>query len=123
MSTKENESIVSGTVHKVGETQKVTDTFSKRTLVVDTGEKYGNLIPVEFVQDKADHLDGLREGMEVKVHADLDGRYSEKHDRYFLSLKGWKVEQIVEKGVAVPTDGAVEASAQPDSEYNDDLPF
>jgi hypothetical protein len=80
---------ITGTVHHVGQTEVISDKFSKRLLVVKTEQEYNNLCPVEFTKDKAALLDGLQIGQSVSIEVNLGGR--EWNGKYFASINGWKL--------------------------------
>lgn len=106
--------ILSGKIIKVGETEQIKDTFKKREIVIETDEKYPQSVPVEFVQDKTELLDGLNEGDSVAVSYNLRGR--EWNGRYYVNVQGWKIE----KTGSAPEPVTVDES---DSGEDDDLPF
>lgn len=81
----------SGKVHKVGAEQKITDNFSKRQLVIDTGEKFAPYLPIDFTNKNMSLLDALNVGQEVTVLLNLGGRES-KDGRYWPDISGWKIE-------------------------------
>ena len=58
---------VQGKIKLVGDIQEITDSFSKRELVIVTQEQYPQTLCVEFVQDKMSLLDDFQEGQEVKI--------------------------------------------------------
>jgi len=87
--------IVKGTVVKVSETEQVTDSFKKRTLLLKTKGDYPQEIEFEFVQNRVDLLDSVVEGADATVFFNLKGRTWEKagqEPRVFTSLQGWKIE-------------------------------
>jgi hypothetical protein len=108
--------ILSGKIIKVGETEQIKDTFKKRELVIETDEKYPQSVPVEFVQDKTELLDGLNEGDSVAVSYNLRGR--EWNGRYYVNVQGWKLE----KTSSAPAPAPVTVD-ETDSGADDDLPF
>jgi hypothetical protein len=65
---------VLGKVKVVGAVQQVSASFVKRELVVTTDEQYPQSIMIEFVQDKADLLNAVSVGDNVKVSINLGGR-------------------------------------------------
>jgi len=136
-----------GTVKKVGETQRISDRFSKREVVVTSEEeRYPQNVAFEFTNDRADLLDGVRESDRVTVHFDISSREWAAPDgsvKYFTSLRAWKLDKPDEaggKGGAQASRTAENAPAQrfvsspppPQAEMpkdagtaegNDDLPF
>lgn len=107
-------SILTGKVHKVFDTQQITDTFTKRELVVETDGEYPQYIKIEFVKDKTALLDELNEGDSVTVSYDLRGR--EWNGKYFTNVQGWKLEKTGSAPAPVTVN-------ETDSGADDDLPF
>ncbi len=123
---------INGTVKVVGTTQKVSEKFSKRELVVsESGTQFPQLIPVEFTQGNTSMLDGFAPGDEVTVTCFVNGREWTRDGvtKYFLSLKGDRIEKTV--GRAQPAPVAARAAAPPppsiadlpQDSTEDDLPF
>lgn len=83
---------IQGKIIKIGDTEKVSETFTKRLVVVETDETYPQTIPVEFVKDKTSLLDIYNVGDQVKVSINLRGR--EWNGKYFLNANGWKIEKL-----------------------------
>ena len=80
---------ITGTVHHIGQTEVISEKFSKRLLVVATEDKFNNLAPIEFTKEKTGLLDGLRIGQNVSVEANVGGR--EYSGKYYPSITGWKL--------------------------------
>lgn len=82
---------ITGTIHHIGPVETVgSNGFTKQLLVVNNGQQYDNLTPIEFAKDKTALLNGLRVGQSVTVHINLGGR--EYNGKYYPSVRGWKVE-------------------------------
>lgn len=82
---------ITGTIHFIGPVETVgTNGFTKQLLVVNNGQQYDNLTPIEFAKDKTALLNGLRVGQNVTVHVNVGGR--EYASKYYPSIRGWKVE-------------------------------
>lgn len=115
-------------VYSVGDTQQISDKFSKRDLVLlDESGKYPQHICIQFTQDKCDLLDNFGEGQEVEVAYILRGRLwlnpKTNVEQCFNTLEGWKIEAV---GGSTPTPVAqpVAVAVDGDSESGDDiLPF
>ncbi|MBK8226058.1 MAG: DUF3127 domain-containing protein [Flavobacteriales bacterium] len=126
--------IISGTIKVVGQTQQVSEKFSKRELVVtEQGGQYPQMIPIEFKQDKTGLLEGFRPGDEVTVTCYVNGREWTGKDgvtKYFLSLAGNRIERSG-AGAASSGGGAAQAAPAPtmadmppiSADGEDDLPF
>lgn len=125
---------ISGTIKVVGNTQKVSEKFSKRELVVtESGGQYPQLIPIEFKQDKTSLLEGYSPGDEVTVTCYVNGREWTGKDgvtKYFLSLAGNRIERSGASSGA-SSGGGAQAAPPPSmadmppitAEGEDDLPF
>ncbi|MGI5867967.1 MAG: DUF3127 domain-containing protein [Kiritimatiellia bacterium] len=122
-----------GTIKKIGDVQTFPSGFSKRELVVTSeGERYPQDIMFEFLKEKADMLTSLNEADRVKVYFDIGGR--EYNGRYYNSLKGWKIEKLLDADTVAPDSPSFPspASASPSDpppmpkdveEDDDNLPF
>ncbi|GGG61383.1 DUF3127 domain-containing protein [Hymenobacter glacieicola] len=103
---------ITGTIAFIGDTQQVSDKFTKRLLAVQVVD--GNFTETpsfEFVQDRVDLLDNFAEGQEVVVDFNVRGReYQPKTGGrgFFTSLQGWK---ITAAGAAQPATKAAPAKA------------
>lgn len=112
---------IKGTVETVLELETFPSGFSKRVLVILTGDKYPQTIPVEFVKDKIEVLTGLVKGQEVEASVNLRG--SEYNGKYYANIQGWKLDKGGVKEAAKPQAGVVTA---PDGDWDkdeDDIPF
>lgn len=90
---------VIGRIVEMGETQKVTDTFTKRMFVLELTEnpQYPEYITFELLDRRCDVLDGLQVGQNVLVNFDLKGKKwvdVEGVTKYFNALKAWNVESL-----------------------------
>lgn len=88
---------IKGTVHEVGETQQVTETFRKRDLIIEYAENpsYPEYIKFELLQDKVILAEEVLPGDQVEIHFNLRGRpYTNKEGvtTYFNSLVCWKLD-------------------------------
>ena len=80
---------ISGTVHKIGEVQQITEKFSKRQLVIDTGDKFAPYLPIDFSGKNLDAPTRLSVGQEVTVYLNLGGR--ESKGKFWPNISGWKI--------------------------------
>ena len=88
---------ISGKVKYISQDIKVSDSFTKRELVVTTDEAYPQHILINFVQDKVDLIDKLVIGDNVKVSINLRGREwvnPQGESKYFNDIQGWRVEKL-----------------------------
>lgn len=80
-----------GSIKVIGDIQSFNSGFSKRELVVTIPDgNYPQDICVEFHKERADLLNGLAVGDNVKVTFNLRGR--EYNGRYYNTLVAWKLE-------------------------------
>ena len=86
-----------GTIKKIGETQTFASGFQKAELVLLTEEQYPQPILIEFLQDKIDLLQTVKEGESVKVGINIRGREwtnPQGEVKYFNSITGWRLEKV-----------------------------
>lgn len=124
---------ITGTIKVLGQTQQVSEKFSKREVVItEAGGQYPQHIPVEFAQDRCAVLDGYKAGEEVTVTCYVNGREWTGKDsvtKHFLSLRGDRIERSGTSGGS--TSGGYQAAPPPTSADmppvggadDDDLPF
>lgn len=87
---------VTGTLIHKGEVEQITETFSKRPVVVRIEhDKYPQEVKIELVGAAKQHADNLQVGSTVKVSCELTGRaYTRKSDGlqdWFTSVKGFDI--------------------------------
>lgn len=114
---------IEGFLHKVGDTRTVgAKGFQKREVVIDTGSKYDNLVPVEFTGDDVDLVSGYKVGEKVEIKGFLGGR--EWQGRYFLNVRANAIRPVGGKAVApVPTIAQINNGADLPSDDDGQLPF
>jgi hypothetical protein len=125
-----SEAKVKGHVHLVEETKTFGQKgFRKRMVVLEQDNgRFQNYVPVEFLQDACDQVNGLQVGDEIEVTYRLNGRKWQRDPdsevKYFLSCEA--VNFRVLSGAA----GAAGPSSDPNSdlaeaayEDDDDVPF
>ena len=86
-----------GTVKKIGETQTFASGFQKREMILLTQEQYPQPILIEFLQDKIDLLQTIKEGESVKIGINIRGREWKNPQgevKYFNSITGWRLEKV-----------------------------
>ena len=81
---------IKGTVETILEIQEFPSGFKKRTIVVNTGGKYPQMVPIDFAKVKINLLDSLTNGQEVAIGVNIRG--NEHNGKYYVSLAGWKVD-------------------------------
>ena len=113
-----------GKVLAIKEVQVISEKFKKQEVILkQEGVEYGADIPIEFIQDKGIELvSGLKVGSSYDIDINISGR--EWEDRYFVSLKAWRVsgehETPLEEGVNHHID---EIHRPTSSIKDDDMPF
>ena len=123
-----------GTVKKITEVQTFASGFQKREMVLMTEEQYPQPINIEFLQEKGDLLNPLKEGDKVKVSINLRGREwtsPQGEVKYFNSITGWRIDSLGEGGFNEPPQASPSSTAPPApaqganvfEEDEDDLPF
>ncbi|AQW91296.1 DUF3127 domain-containing protein [Elizabethkingia anophelis] len=88
---------LTGTIKKKGEVQTFVSGFQKAELVLLTEEQYPQPISIEFLSDKIDLLNSVKEGDKVKVGINIRGREWQSPDgniAYFNSIAGWRIEKV-----------------------------
>jgi hypothetical protein len=98
----------------LGETQQITDSFSKREFVLEDSSEYPQTVLFQATQDRCSLMDGFKVGDELTVNFNLRGRKwtnKEGEDKYFNSLDAWKIEKV---GGSAPVNDTPECG---------DLPF
>lgn len=129
---------VTGIIKRIGATQQVSNTFSKRELVITTQEQYPQHLSIDFTQNNCALLDVFQEGQSVTVDINLRGREwtsPQGEVKYFNTLQGWRISPTQAAAPATPdplasqpsaTSSAPSAAASvPSAEQDDqdDLPF
>ena len=89
---------ITGKLIEINPSQQVSDTFKKRSFVVEYAEnpQYQEYISFELIQDKCDILDGFSQGEEVIVHFNLRGRKWTNPEgvvKYFTTLQAWRIRK------------------------------
>ncbi|MCK5089397.1 MAG: DUF3127 domain-containing protein, partial [Hyphomicrobiaceae bacterium] len=71
--TQQTSTLVSGTIRIVKDENRISQKFSKREIVIDTGGDYPQLLAVEFVNDKIDLIAACKPGDSVQVEVNIRG--------------------------------------------------
>ena len=80
----------------VGETQQISEKFSKRDFVIETFEQYPQQIKFELHQDKTDLIDSYTINETINISYNLRGRsYVDKNGltQYSNTLQAWKIQR------------------------------
>jgi hypothetical protein len=85
---------ITGTVYMVGQTQQISDKFSKREIAVTTADQYPQTVLLQFSNDKCALLDNVRVGDNVTISYNLRGRiWTDKNgvEKIFNTIDGWNI--------------------------------
>lgn len=85
---------IKGYVHRVFETQTLSEKFAKREMVLKTNEKYPQLITMQVINDKCALLDNIQVGEHVTAKINLRGReWINKlgETKYFNTIEAWSI--------------------------------
>ena len=97
--------------------------FKKAGVVIETDEKYPQILHVEFYNDSISKLmDKFAVGDVVSVKINIKGREwtsPSGETRYFTSLNGWEISKYISSG---GTDG-IPRQVLEDEIGQDDMPF
>lgn len=113
---------LSGRVYKIGEFQKVTDSFAVQKFRIETEEQFPQKIEFQAVNDRCNLLQDIRIGDAVTIHFDIRGRDWAKEGREgnMTTLNVWKVEK---QGSEQPAPTAQSAPQAAPVDDDDSLPF
>lgn len=119
---------ISGKIKVIGEHQVFDSGFSKVQLVITSDEQYPSDIPIDFLKDKGDLLQNFNVGDSVKVSINIRG--SEYNGKHYVSLNGWKIENMNQPNNQSNSNipqGNPEQAFDPNPSFNEeehsDLPF
>ena len=105
---------VKGRLHLKGETQQISQKFAKRDFVIETEDKYPQLVSLQLTQDKCPLLDDYEVGDAIDADINIRGREwtSPKGEvKYFNTLEAWRLNR------AQPEEASYE------SKDSEDIPF
>ena len=114
---------ITGVIHKIFDTQKISESFSKKEIVIKTDEPYPQYVPVQFVNKNIDKLSTAMEGKTVTVSYNLRGK--EYNGKYFVSCDGWRIENVSFSASSQEQkeEEAIDKSNSFTEGTGDDLPF
>ena len=118
------ELIIEGVIKRISKPQEFDSGFRKCEMHIETtGDKYPQILPVEFLKDMVDEAIGLAPGQTIKANCNVNGREWRKTEgdpwRAFLSLSVWKYD-IIESSIKEQVQAK---AAKNTSEGAKDLPF
>lgn len=106
----------------------INEKLTKQEFVIETTERYPQVIKFEILNERIDQMQGFEAGDPVTVHFDIAGREYQKDGAtmYFNSLRAWKLDRPGAASSAPPpaknTQQEAPAPLSADT-GNDDLPF
>jgi len=80
---------IDGTVHAILEKQEFASGFVKQVMVIKTEGEYPQHIPIEFLKDKTDMLEGLKVGDQVTAAINIRG--NEYNGKYYANINAWRL--------------------------------
>jgi len=128
---------IKGYVHRVMDTQAISEKFAKREFVIKTNDKYPQLLTIQVINDKCALLDNIQNGEHVTAKINLRGReWINKlgEAKYFNTIEAWSVvystpDELPEKNIEQPNkinpgNEMLKKTIINESGFNnDDLPF
>jgi hypothetical protein len=111
---------ITGKLHKLFETQTVTERFNKREFVVELPGRHPQLVLFQLTGKRCAELDAFNPGDEVAIQFSLRGREWTSRQgevRFFNSLEVTRLERLA----AAPQTS--EPAAPPDAVDPDEPPF
>lgn len=113
-----------GVIIKIGNTDKISDKFSKREFIVEKTESNGtnswiDKVKFQLMNAKCAELDKFTEGEEVNVKFNIKGSEYTKDGKtsYFVNLNAWGIDSVGTQSTPQPVQ-----PPQP-TQQSDDLPF
>lgn len=85
---------ITGKVYSVGQTNQISDKFSKREIAVTTNDTYPQTILFQFSNDKCALLDNVKIGDNVTINYNLRGRTWRDNngiEKIFNTVEGWSI--------------------------------
>jgi hypothetical protein len=114
---------ISGRLAVKNDTVVVSDKFTKREFVIETEEKYPQLVALQLSQDKCSMIDNARKDDILNCSVNVRGRkWTDPKtgvDKYFNTLEAWAVSLGQTSHVAPTQNAEVSTTGIP----TDDLPF
>lgn len=88
---------VTGKIHFIGDTNVVSDKFSKRDVVLKIADnpQFVQYVSFQFTQEKCALLDLCEAGQDVTISFNLRGREwvsPQGESKYFNTLEGWRIQ-------------------------------
>lgn len=112
---------LTGTIKLIKKEQKISEKFSKREFIIETSEKYPQLIQLELQGDKCDLIEPYTIGEEILCSLNIRGRAWENpqgETKYFNTITVWKIQNSNGQQNDTKT-----YSKSENKKEDDDLPF
>lgn len=100
MQPKSNTMNLKGKVKLVKDLEVISDKFKKREFVIETEDKYPQMVIFQTVNDRTSICDSIKDGDIINVEFNIRGK--SYNGKFFVSLEAWKVNADKE---AVSSDG------------------
>jgi len=84
-----------GKIKQIGDEQVISDKFRKRTIWIETEDKFPQVVEFQAANDKCDLLNSLEVGAEITVHFNLRGKMWTNPSgevKVFNTLDLWKID-------------------------------
>ena len=117
---------VKGKLYVKGETQKVSEKFSKREFVIETADKYPQKVLIQLTQDKCGLLDLWSVGEQMDVDINLRGREWIAPDgkvKYFNTVEAWRLNSTKNERDGIEQNFVEDKLQAEQNAIDDDLPF
>ncbi len=120
--------VIEGKLHAIQDTVQVSETFSRRSFVVEfveTNPLYPQYVSFELVKEKVDLIDKFKIGETIEVTFNLRGREwtsPQGEKKYFNTLEAWRIQNVGADG-GTPATTPVYDMADISSGASDELPF
>lgn len=117
---------LSGLLHVVYDTQKVSDKYQKRDVVLKTDfdTQWPQFVSLQFSQDKCNALNDFRAGDFVKIQFNVKGREwnSPQGIKYFNTLEAWSISLIPKRdGETTNSTASTQTTAAPVAQQNNTM--
>ena len=93
---------ITGKVEAILDIQEFASGFKKQTIVIETGGKFPQKVPIEFAKEKIEMISALKVGQQATISVNIRG--SEYNGKYYASLSGWRVSASVDANVSGEAD-------------------
>lgn len=112
---------IKGKIKSVSNTEQKSAKFAIRTFIIETKDKYPQLLEFQLINNNTFIIDPFSAGDEVDVFFNLNGR--EYNGRVYNSLQAWKIEGEPKSitNESKPEENAPQTTTE--TKEDGDLPF